>query len=236
MTDLLLAAPIVEAGPVAAGLSDALGPLGKILDPNYLIEKFGDAALYGIVAVVFIETGLLFPFLPGDSLLFTAGMLVAQGKVNTSIWLMCTMLFCAAWLGDQCSYWIGRTIGYKLFRNPKAKILKPEYLTKSQEFFAKYGTKTIILARFVPFVRTYAPVALGMSRFEYKKFMAVDVIGALLWAVGVTLIGYFLGNIPAVKNNLEVVILLIVFVSVLPIIIEVAREKLSQRKAQKTSA
>lgn len=229
MTDLLLAAtPIVEAGPVSAGLSG-------ILDPQYLITKFGDLALYGIVAVIFIETGLLFPFLPGDSLLFTAGMLVTQGELKTNIWTLCAMLFAAAWLGDQCSYWIGRTIGYKLFRNPKARILKPEYLTKSQEFFAKYGTKTIILARFVPFVRTYAPVALGMSRFPYKKYMAVDVVGGLLWAVGITLIGYYLGNIPAVKNNLEVVILLIVFVSVLPIIIEVAREKLSQRKAQKTS-
>lgn len=229
MTDLLLAAtPIVGGLPLPPGLSD-------ILDPKILIDRFGDLALYGIVAVVFIETGLLFPFLPGDSLLFTAGMLVTQGQLKTNIWTLCAMLFAAAWLGDQCSYWIGRTIGYKLFRNPDAKILKPEYLTKSQEFFAKYGTKTIILARFVPFVRTYAPVALGMSRFPYKKYMAVDVVGGLLWAVGITLIGYRLGRIPAVERNLEIAILLIVFVSVLPIIIEVAREKLSQRKAQKTS-
>lgn len=201
----------------------ALGP--DWLDPQNLIDRFGDAALIGIVAIIFIETGMLFPFLPGDSLLFTAGALVAQGSLQISLPLLLVMLFAAAFLGDQLAYLIGRRFGSRLFRNPDARLLKPKYIEQAHDYFEKYGGRTIVIARFVPIVRTYAPVAAGMSRMNYKHFVSYNVVGGLLWAVGLTLLGYALGTIPFVKNNIEALVVLIVAVSVIPMVIEIWRAR-----------
>ena len=201
----------------------ALGP--DWLQPENLIDRFGTAALIGIVAVVFIETGLLFPFLPGDSLLFTAGALVAQGDLDLNVYALCALLFLAAFLGDQLAYAIGRTVGPKIFRRPDSRFFKQRYFDQTYAYFDRYGGRTIIVARFVPFVRTYAPVAAGVGRMNYRHFVTYNVVGALLWGVGVTLLGYALGNFSFIKENIEALLVLIVGVSVLPIAFELWRER-----------
>ena len=207
----------------AGGPVPALGP--DWLDPENLIERFGTAALIGIVAVVFIETGLLFPFLPGDSLLFTAGALVAQDQLDLNIWVLCLMLFLAAFLGDQVAYFIGHKAGPRIFRRPDSRFFKQAYIDQTYAYFDRYGDRTIIVARFVPFVRTYAPVAAGVGRMNYRHFVSYNVVGALLWGVGVTLLGYLLGNITFIKENIEALLILIVLASLLPVVFEVWRER-----------
>lgn len=208
----------------------ALGP--SWLNADNLIESFGTYALIGIVLVVFIETGLLFPFLPGDSLLFTAGMLVAQDQLDFPLWLLCILLFVAAFAGDQVAYYIGHKAGPKIFNKPDSRFFKQEYITQTNAFFAKYGGRSIVLARFVPFVRTYAPVAAGVGKMPYRHFVSYNVIGALLWGVGITVLGYFLGQVDFIHENIETVLVLIVFISVLPVILEVSRGWLANRKEQ----
>lgn len=201
----------------------ALGP--GFLDPDTLIASFGPYALGGVVLVVFIETGLLFPFLPGDSLLFTAGMLTAQEQITVPIWLLCTMLFLAAFAGDQLAYLIGSRMGPRIFNRPDSRFFKQSYIDMTNAYFEKYGGRTIIVARFVPFVRTYAPVAAGVGKMSYKHFVSFNVIGALLWAVGVTLLGYALGNVTFIKENIEALLVAIVLVSVIPIAVEMWRAR-----------
>jgi len=205
-------------GPVAT-----LGP--SFLDPDHLIQSFGTWALLGVVVVVFIETGLLFPILPGDSLLFTAGALVAQETLHFPLWLLCLLVFLAAFLGDQTAFLIGRTLGPKVFSKPDSKIFKQSYIDQTYRYFDKYGGRTIIVARFVPIVRTYAPVAAGVGKMSYRHFVSFNVVGALLWGVGVTLLGYALGNVGFVKDNIEVLLVVIVLVSVLPMAWEVWRAR-----------
>lgn len=207
----------------------ALGP--SWLNADSLIESFGTYALIGIVLVVFIETGLLFPFLPGDSLLFTAGMLVAQDQLDFPLWLLCVLLFVAAFAGDQVAYFIGRKAGPRIFNKPDSRFFKQSYIDQTNAFFDKYGGRAIILARFAPFVRTYAPVAAGVGKMPYRHFVSYNIIGAFLWGVGITVLGYFLGQIAFVHDNIEAILVLIVFVSVLPIIIEVGRGWLAKRKS-----
>lgn len=213
---------------VLASQVHALGPAW--LNADHLINSFGTYALIGIIAIVFIETGLLFPFLPGDSLLFTAGMLVALGDLDFPIWLLCTLLFVAAFAGDQVAYFIGNKVGPKIFSRPDSRFFRQSYITKTNEFFDRYGGRTIILARFVPIVRTYAPVAAGVGKMPYRHFVSYNVIGALLWGVGVTLLGYFLGQLPFVHNNIEIILVAIVFISLLPVIIEVGRGWLASKR------
>lgn len=212
----------------------ALGP--DWLNADSLIASFGGYALVGICLVIFVETGLLFPFLPGDSLLFTAGMLVAQEQLDFPLWLLCIMLFLAAFAGDQCSYLIGRKVGPKIFNKPDSRFFKQSYIEQTNAFFDKYGGRALILARFAPFVRTYAPVAAGVGRMPYRHFVSYNVIGAFLWGVGITVLGYFLGQISFVHDNIELILVIIVFVSVLPIIIELGRGWLGQRKAATAAA
>jgi membrane-associated protein len=199
----------------------ALGP--SWLDAENLIESFGSYALVGIAIVVFIETGLLFPLLPGDSLLFTAGLLVAQDQIGTPLWLLCLMLFGAAFLGDQTGYLIGHTLGPKVFRKPDSRIFKQSYIDQTYAYFDKYGGRTIVIARFVPFVRTYAPVAAGVGKMSYRTFVSYNVIGAFLWGVGVTILGYFLGRITFIKDNIELILVLIVALSLIPVAFELLR-------------
>ncbi len=204
----------------------ALGP--EWLDPNYLIETF---SLPGILLIVFAESGL-FAFLPGDSLLFTAGLFVAEGTyIPQPLWLVCTLIVIAAVVGDQVGYMIGKFLGPKLFNRPNSKLFKQENLDKAHEFMEKYGPKAIVLARFVPIVRTFAPIVAGAGRMKYRTFFTYNVIGGIAWGTGVTLAGYWLGQIDFIKKNVEAILVLIVFVSVVPIIIEYLRERSKKKRA-----
>ncbi|MGW0945819.1 DedA family protein [Streptomyces sp. NPDC002623] len=204
----------------------ALGP--EWITPDYLISTFG---LIGILVIVFAESGL-FAFLPGDSLLFTAGLLVADGKwIHQPLWLVCTLIVVAAVLGDQVGYLIGKFFGPKLFNRPNSKLFKKENLEKAHEFTDKFGPKAIVLARFVPIVRTFAPIVAGAGRMKYRTFITYNVIGGILWGTGVTVAGYFLGQIDLIKNNVEAILVLIVVVSVVPVIIEVLKARKEARNA-----
>ncbi|MFC8870284.1 DedA family protein [Streptomyces sp. NPDC057148] len=207
----------------------ALGP--EWLSPDYLIETF---ALPGILLIVFAESGL-FAFLPGDSLLFTAGLFVAQGEyISQPLWLVCTLIVLAAVIGDQVGYMIGKFLGPKLFNRPNSKLFKQENLDKAHEFMEKYGPKAIVLARFVPIVRTFAPIVAGAGRMQYRTFLTYNVIGGVAWGSGVTLAGYWLGQIEFIRTNVEPILVLIVVLSVVPIAIEYLRER--KKKQQQPAA
>ncbi|WP_053754981.1 DedA family protein [Streptomyces sp. MMG1533] len=204
----------------------ALGP--EWLSPDYLIETF---SLPGILLIVFAESGL-FAFLPGDSLLFTAGLFVAQGEfISQPLWLVCLLIVLAAVLGDQVGYMIGKFFGPRLFSRPNSKLFKQENLEKAHEFMEKYGPKAIVLARFVPIVRTFAPIVAGAGRMQYRTFLTYNVIGGVAWGSGITLAGYWLGQIEFIRTNVEAILVLIVFVSVVPIIIEYLRERSKKKRA-----
>ena len=181
--------------------------------------------IYAILfLIVFCETGLVVtPFLPGDSLLFAAGGIAAIGSMN--IHLMVALLIAAAIIGDAVNFMIGKYFGEKLFANPDSKIFKRGYLDKTHAFYEKYGGKTIIIARFVPIVRTFAPFVAGMAKMDYSKFIRYNVIGAVLWVVLFSYIGYFFANTEFVKKNLGLVLIAIIVISVLPAVIEVIRAK-----------
>ncbi len=176
--------------------------------------------VYGILTIiVFCETGLVIaPFLPGDSLLFAIGALCAVGSLNPFI--IAPLLFIAAISGDNLNYWFGRTIGSKAFSNPESKIFKQSYLQKTQSFYTDYGSKTIVIARFVPIVRTFAPFVAGLGKMNYRTFLSFSVGGALLWIILLISAGYYFGQIEFVKKNFSVVVLAIVCISILPALIE----------------
>lgn len=200
----------------------ALGP--SFLDPQWLISTFG---LVGILLLVFAESGLLIGFfLPGDSLLFTTGLLVADGKyLHQPLWLMCLLVSVAAVAGDQFGYWFGRRFGPALFRRPDSRLFKQENLTRAAGFFEKYGARSIVLARFVPIVRTFTPIVAGASGMHYRTFLRFNVIGGVSWSCGVTILGYFLGQIAFVRDNIEFILVGIVVVSVIPVAIEFWRSR-----------
>ncbi|MEU3949052.1 VTT domain-containing protein [Streptomyces sp. NPDC029526] len=205
----------------------ALGP--EWLSPDYLISTF---SLPGILLIVFAESGL-FAFLPGDSLLFTAGLFVAEGTyISQPLWLVCVLIVLAAVIGDQVGYMIGKTFGPKLFNRPNSKLFKQENLEKAHDFMEKYGPKAIVLARFVPIVRTFAPIVAGAGRMRYRTFLTYNIVGGIAWGCGVTVAGYWLGQIGLIKENLETILLLIVFLSVLPIIIEYLRERAKKKRGE----
>ena len=187
--------------------------------------------IYGILfLIIFCETGLVvMPLLPGDSLLFAAGSIAAIGEMN--IHLMVVLLIIAAILGDAVNFMIGKYFGEKLFANPNSKIFKQSHLQKTQQFYAKHGGKTIILARFIPIVRTFAPFVAGMGHMTYHHFLAYNVIGGVLWVTIFSYLGYFFGNLPIVKDNLSLVLIAIIVLSVLPGIIEIIRHKRAANKA-----
>ena len=188
--------------------------------------------IYGLLfLIVFCETGLVVtPFLPGDSLLFAVGALAADHSSGLNIWIAAAVLLVAAILGDTVNYWIGRKFGGWMMRT-FPKIVKPSHIEKTNEFFVRYGGKTIILARFVPIVRTFAPFVAGSGEMDYKRFMFFNVTGAILWVVLILPAGWFFGNIPVVKQNFELVVLGIIGFSVLPMVWEIARAKLKSRQA-----
>jgi membrane-associated protein len=192
------------------------------LDPTHLINTFG---LIGIMVIIFAETGLLIGFfLPGDSLLFTAGLLVAGGLV-APLWVVLLLLPVAAVLGNLVGYWIGRKAGPAVFNKPDSRLFKAEYVDRSQAFFDRNGARTIVLARFVPVVRTFATVMAGASRMDVRRYALYSVIGGVLWAAGVTLLGFWLGQIEVVRDHVELFILGIVALSLIPVALEFLRSR-----------
>ncbi|MFF7361771.1 VTT domain-containing protein [Streptomyces sp. NPDC008125] len=204
----------------------ALGP--HWIDPDHLISAFG---LIGVLAIVFAESGLLIGFfLPGDSLLFTTGLLVAGNEYLTQpLWLVCLLVAVAAALGDQAGYLIGRKAGPALFRRPDSRLFKQENVEKASAFFQKYGPRSIVLARFVPVVRTFTPVVAGVSAMDYRTFATFNAVGGTVWGVGVTVLGYFLGQVAFVRAHIELILIAIVLVSVLPIAWEYLRARRTGR-------
>ena len=186
--------------------------------------------IYAILfLIIFCETGLVVtPFLPGDSLLFAAGGIAALGEMN--IHLMVALLLVAAILGDAVNFAIGKYFGARLFANPESKIFRRAYLDKTHAFYEKHGGKTIIIARFVPIVRTFAPFVAGMGNMHYGRFIRYNIIGAILWVVLFSYAGYFFANIPLVKNNLALVLAAIIVISVLPGVIEVVRARRAAKR------
>ena len=204
-----------------------LGP--SWLDPQILLDNLGSAALWGSAIILFVECGLFVFFLPGDSLLFTVGLLVGRGSIDQPLWLVCLVLTIAAFAGNVVGYEIGRKAGPALFRRPDSRFFKQKYIDQTVGFFDKYGARAVILARFVPIVRTFITVTAGVGRMDRRRFFGYSAIGAVLWATGITVLGYFLGSVPFVAANLEVILLLIVLVSVLPAMVEVLRARSNKR-------
>jgi membrane-associated protein len=219
-------------------MSTAVTALPDIIDPMYWLGSngvFGSAVLPGILVIVFIETGLLFPLLPGESLLFTGGLLTAHPNPPVSIWVLAPAVALVAVLGDQCGYFIGRRIGPALFKKEDSRFFKQHYVTESHAFFEKYGPWAVILARFAPFVRTFVPVIAGVSYMRYPVYLGFDIVGGIAWGGGVTVAGHFLGNVPFVHQNLEMIILAILLVSLIPAMIAAWRGYRGRRRGTRTA-
>ena len=205
--------------------------LHQLHDPEGLKKLIAAGGYLLLFAIIFAETGLLVGFfLPGDSLLFVAGTLCAiklpgHDAPLLNILVLIPLLCVAAIVGDATGYLIGRKVGPKLFNRPDSRFFKREHVTKTEEFYAKHGPKTIVLARFVPFVRTFAPTVAGVAQMEYSKFALYNIAGGIGWISVCTLLGYFLGTVPAVRDNMEKAILLIVFLSIAPMIVHWLQER-----------
>jgi membrane-associated protein len=198
------------------------------------IHQYGAWVYAVLFLLVFCETGLVvLPFLPGDSLLFIAGFLASSAGGNRlpalPIVILCVVV--GAILGDQVGYWFGKTVGPSLFDRPKSRLFNPANVTKAHGFFERYGSKTIVLARFVPVVRTFAPIVAGVATMRYRTFLIYNIIGGVLWGAGITTLGYFLGQVGWVKDNIEVAIVAIIAVSLLPVTIEFLRHRRNARRA-----
>lgn len=199
-----------------------------------LLADYGSWVYFILFAIIFVETGIvIMPFLPGDSLLFAAGMLAAQYPDSLNILLVMILLLAAAILGDGTNYAIGKYFGEKVvrFKLFGKQVIKQEHLDKTHSFYEKYGPSTIIIARFVPIVRTLAPFVGGVGKMKSRTFLTYNVVGALLWVVGICLAGYFLGRIPLIRDNFSKVVLLIIFISVLPILFSILKAKLGKKKS-----
>ncbi len=196
------------------------------LDFDWLFSNYGMAIYVVLFMIIFIETGVVaMPFLPGDSLLFTAGLFCKSGHMD--IFILLPLLFIAAVIGDNSNYWIGRKIGFSVFtyKIRGRQLVKKEYLNQTEHFFQKNGTKAIIMARFVPLVRTFAPFAAGVGKMNYKTFFMFDVLGGFLWVFSLTIAGYLLGEITWIREHIDLVCLLIIFLSIFPILIKYVFQK-----------
>jgi membrane-associated protein len=202
-----------------------MNPIHTLLHLNeYLpdwVQAYGPWIYAILFMIIFCETGLVItPFLPGDALLFTVGSLTtAEGPLSLPLILI--LLIVAGILGDSLNYWIGARLGERLYRNPKSRIFNPKHLEKTHAFYEKYGAKTIILARFLPLIRTFAPFVAGMGAMDYRKFVGYNVIGAVIWVLSVVLAGHYFGQIPSVQKNFSLVVLAIILISMLPPAIEI---------------
>jgi membrane-associated protein len=190
------------------------------MDPEWWLDRFDQQMFWAAVAIVFVECGLLFPILPGDSLLFAVGLFISTGSLDVNIAVACVVLSAAAFAGNVVGYEIGRKIGPPLFHR-EGRFLNTANFDKTHDFFEKYGNKALVLGRFVPIVRTFITVIAGAGEMDRRRFFGWSFVGALLWATGLTLVGFFLGEaVPALSDHLEVAVLLIVAVSVLPMVFE----------------
>jgi membrane-associated protein len=239
MTVSLIASGMTQAPLLGAGLGSrpgvvlALGP--RWLDPSWLISAMGPLVLVGLCLIIFAECGLLLGFfLPGDSLLFTAGLFVHAGAIATPLWLVCTALVVSALAGNACGYWIGRAAGPSVFDRPNSRLLKPEHVRRTSEFFNRYGNRAIVLGRFVPVVRTFITVMAGVGRMEPKRFLTYSFIGGLLWAAGVTLLGYGLGGFAVVRNHIELMLVGVVALSLLPLVVEFLKARRERSAEDRT--
>lgn len=194
------------------------------------ISEHGSLTYFLLALIIFCETGLVAtPFLPGDSLLFTAGLFCAKAEMGLNVWMMIPLLICAAIIGDNLNYFIGRKFGVRLFDIKfLSKIIKRDYLTKTEVFFDKHGGKAIIMARFIPLIRTFAPFAAGIGKMPYKKYMTFCVIGAVVWVSLLSLAGFFLGQNEWINKNYEKVVLGIIAISVLPVVFGLIKSKIKK--------
>ena len=207
----------------AAFLPDWLNPAVFLNDP-----ALGPWVMVLVCAIVFAETGLLVGFfLPGDSMLFTVGMLIATGTIHIPLWLFALVIFIFAFAGDQTGFMIGRKTGPAIFKRPDSRFFSQKNVEKAHEFFEKYGGRAVILARFVPVVRTFVPVIAGVAQMSYKTFVTFNAIGALLWGVGVTLLGYWLGQFSWIEENIDLIFIVIVLLSVIPVGVELLKARKS---------
>jgi membrane-associated protein len=206
-----------------------LGP--NWMDPQYLLDQFGSQFFWLSVAMVFVECGLLFPILPGDSLLFAAGLFIANGSIHINIAVACVIFSIAAFAGNVVGYEIGRAVGPPLYQRD-GRILKRKYFDQTTVFFDKYGNKALVLGRFVPIVRTFITVVAGVGQMDRRRFFTWSAVGAVLWATGVTLLGYYLGQaFPVLQDKLELAILAIIAVSLIPVGVEYVRHRINRSKA-----
>ena len=203
--------------------------IGWFKDPETLLVAMGPWVLWGTLLVVLIESGILFPVLPGDSLLFTAGLL--HDRLGLNLWVLIGLTFIAAFIGAQIGYFIGARWGRRLFSDD-AKILKTEHLDKAEHYFVEYGGRSLVIGRFIPFVRTFIPLAAGIARYPYSKFLMYNSLGSLLWGVGITWAGSLLGGVPFVHDHLSMIIFAIVGVSVIPMVVEVLAHRRRARGAE----
>ena len=219
---------------VGHGAVPALGLLPDWLDPMNLLNHpaLGFWVVIIACAIIFAETGLLIGFfLPGDSLLFTAGLLVSTGEMPVNIWVLMGMLMVCAFVGNQLGYYIGLKAGPAIFNKPESRLFKKQHVDSAHAFFGRHGGKALILARFVPIVRTFVPVIVGVAKMDVRRFLLFNAIGAVLWAGGVTYLGYVLGyNVPWVQHNLDIIFIAIVAISIIPIGIEFLKAILKRRK------
>jgi membrane-associated protein len=209
-----------------------------VMDPMYWLGHgglFGSAVLPGVMVIVFVETGLLIPFLPGDTLLFTAGLLAAQDDAPVGIWTLAPCAAAAAVVGGQVGYLIGWRLGPALFKKEDARLFKKHYLASSHAFFEKHGRKTIVVGHFVGVVRTFMPVIAGASGMRYPVFLLYDVIGAAAWGVGLTVVGFHLGNVSFVAAHLEWMVAIIAVLSTLPVAASVWRAVLVKRRTARAT-
>jgi membrane-associated protein len=198
------------------------------LDAATLIADYG---LWVVLVIIFAECGLLIGFfLPGDSLLFTLGLFVARDDVSQPLWVVCVLTTLAAIAGNQVGYFIGKAVGPHIFNKPDSRLFRREYVDKTNAFFERHGPRAIVLARFVPIVRTFITVTAGVGRMNYRVYMTYSVIGGILWAAGLTILGYSLGNVDFVARHIELILVAIVAVSVLPIAIEFLRQRSKSRE------
>jgi len=213
-------------GLTMSGAAAALGP--HWLDPQYLLDTYGTAFFWISLVIVFVECGLFFPILPGDSLLFAIGIFIAGGELDIPLFVAIPALFVAAFAGNVVGYEIGRAVGAPL-RNHDGRIIRKKYLDQTHEFFEKHGAKALVIGRFIPIVRTYITLVAGIGRMNRRHFFTWSAVGAALWVTSITLAGYFLGGVPIIRDNLEAAILLIVFLSVLPMLYEYIKHRREAR-------
>ena len=213
-------------------IATLLALLPSWLDPQTIIEHGG---LWLVASIVFAESGLLFGFfLPGDSLLFITGFLASKPEglphIGQPLWLVLLVVYIAAVAGDQVGYIFGRAVGPTLFQRPKSRLFNPDNVTKAHVFFDRHGPKTIVLARFVPIVRTFAPIVAGVADMKYRTFTIYNLVGAGLWAIGVTTLGYYLGQDDVVREHVEIAAILIVAIRLIPVAVEFAKHKKAAAK------